>query len=524
MHRTPIACAAATLVTLVAVAGTASGTVTEPNGLAVPIDSSPEIQLYTLFSQRGENINWITDAHTTPNVFSPLCGFSATYVLNQAGSHFGLSWYNDTGTQPAATDLHALVPANSAVGTMFNGTAIKNDPAYTGGVVGFALVGGETHYTNDAYDTVCTSCSPPGPWITALIYASTVTPDAYYVCFEDGPTSATGWDNDGDFNDDVYFVTGVTCQGGAQPCDTGLPGICAAGLTQCSAGGSGTTCQQLNQPAPTETCNGLDDNCNGAVDEGATCPDNKVCVMGSCVAKCGSEITCAQGLVCTTAGACVDPACVSVMCPSGEVCVAGACKAPCDGIVCPNPQVCRVGLCVDPCVGVTCPTAQVCDQGVCIPSCACSPCATGSACDTTSGQCVSPSCVGVACGAGTYCVGGTCVSDCKGAVCPSGQACMGSTCVDLPNGGIDAGQGLTGPGDSGSGSGSSSGGVGADGGLTGDAGDAGRGGSFGPTGNSGGCGCSSVGRDSGSNLTLGLIAGLGLAAAVGGRGRSRRRR
>ncbi len=210
--------------------------------------------------------------------FSPLCGFSATYVLNQAGSHFGLAWYNDTGTQPTAADLHVLVPANSAVGTMFNGTAIKSDPAYTGGVVGFALVGGETHYTNDAYDTVCTSCSPPGPWITALMYASTVTPNAYYICFEDGPTSATGWNNDGDFNDDVYFLTGVTCQGGGQPCDTGKPGICAAGLTQCAA--SGTTCQQLNQPSPTETCNGLDDNCNGTVDEGAMCPDDKVCEMG----------------------------------------------------------------------------------------------------------------------------------------------------------------------------------------------------------------------------------------------------
>lgn len=521
MPRIAVACAA--VFALVTVAGsTAWAAVTEPNGLAVPIDSSPEIQLYTLFSQRGESINWQTDAHVTPNVFSPLCGFSATYVLNQAGSHFGLAWYNDTGTQPTAADLHVLVPANSAVGTMFNGTAIKSDPAYTGGVVGFALVGGETHYTNDAYDTVCTSCSPPGPWITALMYASTVTPDAYYVCFEDGPTSATGWNNDGDFNDDVYFITGVTCQGGAQPCDTGKPGICAAGLTQCAA--SGTTCQQLNQPSPTETCNGLDDNCNGTVDEGAMCPDNKICVMGQCVPKCGSEITCAAGLVCSGVGACVDPACLTVTCPSGEVCVGGTCKAPCDGIVCPNPQVCRVGVCVDPCKGVTCPTSQICDQGVCIPSCACSPCGTGEACDMGSGHCVTTSCVGVTCGAGTYCVAGKCVSDCTGAVCPAGQTCTGSTCVDLPNGGDDAGQGLTGPGDGGGGSGSGSGsggGLGADGGRSGDGGSAG---SFGGAGSSSGCGCSSVGQDSSGNLTLGLIVGLGLAGVVRTRRPMRRRR
>jgi UTRA domain len=216
-------------------AGAAHATVTEPNGLVVPIDSSPEVQLYTLFQQRGENINWQTDAHTTPNSFSPLCGFTATYVLNQAGSHFGLAWYNDTGTTPQPSQLYTLVPANSPVGTMFTGTAIKNDPNYTGGLVGFALVGGETHYTNPAYDTLCSGCNPPGPWITALMYASTKTPNAYYLCFEDGATTSTGWDNDGDFNDDVFFLTGITCSGGGVPCDTGKPGICAAGLTPVKA-------------------------------------------------------------------------------------------------------------------------------------------------------------------------------------------------------------------------------------------------------------------------------------------------
>src|ERR1019366_5433575 len=115
-----VACASvAPALSLVA---TAASAVTEPNGLAVPIDSSPETQLYTLFSNRGETINWKTDAHTAPNQFSPLCGFTATYVLNQAGSHFGLAWYNDTGTVPTAAELHQLVAANSAVGTTFSGT------------------------------------------------------------------------------------------------------------------------------------------------------------------------------------------------------------------------------------------------------------------------------------------------------------------------------------------------------------------------------------------------------------------
>jgi hypothetical protein len=515
-HAPPRAFAAALAAGLTALAApSAMATVTEPNGMTVPVDpGNGEIELYTFFSSRGENINWQTDAHDTPNQFSPLCGFTATYVLNQAGSHFGLAWYNDNGTPPTAADLHQLVAQNSAVGTMFSGTSIKNDPNYTGGVVGFALIGGETHYTNPAYDTQCTSCSPPGPWITALMYASTLTPNAYYVCFEDGPTSATGWDNDGDFNDDVYFVTGVSCLGGGQPCDTGKPGICEAGLTQCTA--TGTTCQEINPPAATETCNGLDDNCNGTVDEGAMCPNDEVCQMGMCVPKCG-EGECPDGTVCTSNGTCVDPLCIGVQCPGGQVCEAGVCKGPCDGVTCPYPQTCRVGVCVDPCAGVTCEAGQACYQGVCIPSCACQPCGAGTGCDTHSGLCVTTDCVGVTCAAGHYCKAGSCVDDCTGAVCPSGQTCTGGKCVEAPDAGVDSGPGLTAP----------------DGGLTSPGADAGGskpspdggtgpGATFGSGRSSGGCGCRSVGSDSTDNpVALAIAAMLAAALRAGTRRRKR---
>jgi MYXO-CTERM domain-containing protein len=484
---------------VVALSTTSAFAVTEPNGLQVPIDSSPQIQLYTLFQQRGESINWQTDAHTTPNAFSPLCGFTATYVLNQAGSHFGLAWYNETGTQPAASDLHQLVAPNSPVGTTFNGTVIKNDPNYKGGLVGFALVGGETHYTNDAYDTACSGCSPPGPWITALMYASTVTPDAYYICFEDGPTSPTSWNNDGDFNDDVYFVTGITCSGGGQPCDTGKPGICAAGLTQCSA--SGVTCKELNPPAPVETCNGLDDNCDGNVDEGNPCPEEYVCEKGTCVKSCaGNEFPCPAPLVCSSDGHCVDPKCIGVTCPAGQVCVAGTCKGPCDGVTCPYPQVCSVGVCKDPCAGVTCDAGQVCTGGVCIFSCNCQPCGQGEACDTQSGHCVTPTCISTTCGAGTHCVNGQCVDDCSGAVCPAGEQCTAAKCVAAPDagtgGGGDDGGGLQAPG--GPDGGESSGDGGGHGGSA-------NGSAFSPVGH--GCGCRAVGDGTAGGGVL-VVAGI----------------
>jgi MYXO-CTERM domain-containing protein len=509
-------------------ASPAFATVTEPNGLQVPLDgNNGEEELYTFFPSQGESIDWQTDAHAAPVAFSPLCGFTATFMLNQAGSHFGLAWYNETGSPPAPSDLHVLLPANSPVGSMFNGTAIKNDPAYLGGLVGFALVGGETHYTNPAYDNVCTACSPPGPWITALMYASTKMPNAYYICFEDGGTDQFGWNNDGDFNDDVFFVTGITCQGGGASCDTGKPGICAAGLTQCSA--NGTTCQQLNQPQP-EKCNGIDDDCNGMVDDGPNlCPTGQVCDMGVCVASCSNgEFVCPPDKVCSSDGHCIDPACKDVTCPSGQICVSGTCKGPCDGIVCPSPQVCRVGTCVDPCMGVMCDSGQVCVQGVCEQTCACQPCASGLACDMTSGQCVDPTCVGVTCIAGQHCVPGMpvgqCKDDCSGAVCPSGQTCMAGQCVAVMTGAGGAGGstgvsfGIGGSGGSGAGAGGKGGAsTGTAGHTTGSAATGGAGGSG--TGSKGSCGCRAVGEDAeGSGMAV-AVAALAFAAA-----RRRRRR
>jgi hypothetical protein len=66
--------------------------------------------------------------------------------------------------------------------------------------------------------------------------------------------------------------------GGGGACNTGMPGICAAGTTQCSGGG--LVCQQ-NQGAGNEVCgNGLDDNCNGQVDEGCNTCAHDLCVTG----------------------------------------------------------------------------------------------------------------------------------------------------------------------------------------------------------------------------------------------------
>ncbi|MEP7120058.1 MAG: hypothetical protein ABJE95_04070 [Byssovorax sp.] len=514
MRRTSVLAAASALALLLA-ASSARATVTQPNGLIVPLDSmNGEVQLYTLFSNLGEAIDWKTDAASTPDAFSPLCAFTAKFVLKQSGASLGLGWYNSTNVKPSPAEIHTLIPAGSPVGTTITSSDIKNDPAYLGGLIGFALIGGQTHYSESKWDPLCSGagCNPPGPWVSAVLYASKNTPNAFYIAFEDGTMGSTGgsFNNDGDYNDDVYFLTGLTCSGGGQPCDTKLLGTCSVGVTQCTA--NGTTCKGL-VGATTETCNGLDDNCDGVTDEGAICPTDFVCDKGTCVKACTTgEFACPSNQVCNAEGYCVDPACKDKVCDSGTVCVAGVCQSPCGTAVCPYGQTCLGTGCVDPCAGVKCDMGQICEKGACITACSCAPCAAGLSCDAMSGACEDPACVGVPCGAGTHCAAGVCVDNCAGAVCPAGQECAMGQCVAM--------MGTTGAGGStgvGFGVGGGGGAIGAGGasGVTGGTGStttsgAGGGGGTG-NGASGGCGCSVIG-ETGSTGGLALC-GLMLAAA-----------
>lgn len=518
---------AAIALAALALSGSARATITQPTGVVMPQDSGSEVQLYTMFQQRNDPVNWLADGSTQPAVFSPLCDFQATFVLKQSGSSYAVAWYNalpGLTVAPTGSDLHVVVPAGSPVGAVITGASIKADPAYAGGSIGFALVGGQTHYSEQKWNPKYFNGTP---WITAVIYASKVTPNAFYVAFEDGATNAVAFGNDGDFNDYVYFFEGLLCSGGGNDCGTGQPGVCAAGLTRCDG-----SCGAI-VASSSETCNGFDDDCNGVDDDGDLCPVGQVCDKGTCVAACSSgEFQCDSSLVCSNSGYCVDPACETVSCPSGSVCVQGTCRAPCDGVVCPGRQLCRVGRCVDPCDGITCPGTQVCSGGVCRTSCNCAPCGAGKSCEASSGACLETSCVNVPCGAGTLCVGGTCVDACQGAACPAGQICQVGACVTDPNAHPDAGStgGASGSGGTSLVGGSSgvlgSGGSGASTSTGGSGGAAGAatsaGGSFAdPVVKDGsGCACRATpARDGGALLAL--LAG-GLAVVLGRRSRRAR--
>ncbi len=407
------------------------------------------VGLESLFTYRGENVDWFQDASAEPGVFSPLCDFTGQMVLRGGGCMLDFAWYNAVasgGPVPADSELYTLVPKESLVGEFFplvgdppqqtfNAADIRNDPNYAGGLIGFALRGGSGNCTQSKYsqqelNLYCSGCATPGPWVSAVVWQSTATPDAFYLAFEDLPSSDTAFTaggrfkNDGDFNDFLYFVTGVACEGGGDPCTTDQPGQCAVGRTACG----GVACKQVFAPTA-EACENVDNDCNGEVDDNAPCPDDKMCFQGSCVAACSTgEFRCPDDFECLD-GFCVETACLDVQCDPGQVCRGGSCGDACTGVVCPAGQDCQLGRCRDLCAGITCDNGNVCDKGVCVSPCSCKPCTGGKECQDD-GRCLDTACVDIQCPDGLVCSSGQCIDPCEGVVCPGGAACVNGFCEE----------------------------------------------------------------------------------------------
>lgn len=492
---------------------------TQPDGVTIPQGAG----LQDMFTSRGEGINALADAQVIPETFVPSCSLTFEVLQRNAGYQNAFGWYNVTGSPPALADLHEFLKCSDGVGTIKPLPNIKNDPAYLGGEIGFyegVITSGCTpnsgpqdyayvFYSQSEYNP---DSNQANPYIHLLIYNSTVTPKAFYFGWED---LIQGGDND--FDDLTTFVTGISCSGGGAACQTGQLGICGDGTLQCQNGM--LICLPSNA-ASGEKCDGLDNDCDGQVDNGDLCAPNEVCDKGTCVPSCGSgEFMCEPGTICNPAGYCVDPACLDVMCPAGTKCVGGQCVAPCDGVVCPYGQVCRVGVCVDPCSSIVCDSDQVCVAGACVEKCQCAGCLAAATCQAD-GKCQPDVCMGVMCAAGEYCAAdGTCVDACTGAVCPAGEQCVGGQCVPKMDPGTGGGGGgvIFGSGGSENGSGGAGGGGGAGGaGANG----SGAGGVPGDNGDTGSCGCRVPGGEGGS-LAAGILAGL-LALGAGLR-RSKRR-
>ncbi len=249
-------------------------------------------------------------------------------------------------------------------------------------------------------------------------------------------------------------------------------GVCEPGTTVCLGGE--IVCQGGVQPTE-EVCDGLDNNCNGQVDDGATCPPSYYCVQGDCRQTCdpNDEFSCPSGLSCVewdlgteTVDICLPETgdCGGETCPDGWICQDDHCVDPCDPNPCEDWQECQQGTCVDvsctavghecapgqmcvnhecqddPCRSANCdPDKEFCEaqcsetscEAICRPLCLCSP---DERCDLD-GQCSPSLCADVECGYGERCneESGSCESDpCEGVYCQRGQACFEGDCVDDP--------------------------------------------------------------------------------------------
>ncbi|HEX2869911.1 MAG TPA: hypothetical protein VHP33_01620 [Polyangiaceae bacterium] len=519
-----------------------------------------------LFKFRGEMIDPVKDAKTTPGYFSPTCGFSGQLLLRGGDCEVTFGWYNvedpNSTVAPAANEIFPFIPeAGSTItkdlqcqGPLNNGFCplawdagdprdlsrrlwvpraydsgkIKEDPRYKGKYVGFAFVGNPSSACKQTKHSLLGQNQKNAqgePWVTTLIYQSTVDPEGFYMAFEDLAMSPEDWHktgvpgntatNDGDFNDFVFYVSGISCLGGGQPCDTGLQGACSLGRTDCAAEGTMGMCRPIIAPG-TEACDNVDNDCNGMVDDGdGLCAAGEVCDKGTCVGACGTgEFRCDPGFTCKS-GHCIEDACADKVCAAGEACRNGECKGACAAdVVCPAGEECQLGRCVDPCKAVTCAAGKVCERGLCVSDCACRGCKEGLQC-AADGRCTDPKCVGVVCAAGEKCDGGTCVDQCMGVVCPGGGACVNGACqmgngtggtTGVPGDGINLGGSIT-FGGSANGDPGSNNGTSGPGRVTKDP----------------GCACEVVGSSPAGNAAL-LLAGLATAVATARRRKAASRR
>jgi hypothetical protein len=199
-------------------------------------------------------------------------------------------------------------------------------------------------------------------------------------------------------------------------------GACRSGTLQCQ-GGSALTC--VTTAPATETCNMIDDNCDGNVDEPFNLQtDSAHC--GNCTTACSAGQSCCAGK-CTTGSCMAPPPPPPPGCGTGPACASGSM---CCGSSCANTQTDtnNCGTC-----GTVCAMGDSCCAGKCVnPKTDANNCGMcGSAC-TLGGKpgCCDSKCVDLLSDANCGTCGHTCGIvqgvTCSCGVVDGGGACMGT--------------------------------------------------------------------------------------------------
>jgi hypothetical protein len=284
----------------------------------------------------------------------------------------------------------------------------------------------------------------------------------------------------------ICSCSGLAISSGlASPCATSNQEGTCNGYRLCTEEGL----QACDAASPNvETCNGLDDNCDGAIDEG-TCDDGNACTVDACLGAEGCSHTelnegeCLDGDVCTVGDHCEAGVCVGtpLECDDSNPCTKDGCDelggcsfvnqpALCDdGDLCTLGDLCQEGICAgtatlecddsnpctdDACGGKGCKhaaNAEVCDDGnACSTASACiagacnatalkvcddsNPC-TADYCDPSEGcetnDNTAPCDDGDTCTLGDLCDEGNCQAGGKSLICDDGSPCTDDACDAL---------------------------------------------------------------------------------------------
>ncbi|MDY0000030.1 MAG: MopE-related protein [Polyangia bacterium] len=250
-------------------------------------------------------------------------------------------------------------------------------------------------------------------------------------------------DCDGLVDDDDPDMPNNTVACGPNP----ALGICRQGTLVCNYGNP--ICNGAIYPQA-ETCNGLDDNCNGIVDDVIYNPAE--CIIPDCTSGCcDGHWACVSGVdTCVPSSIQAQEECNALdddcdgridegaMCETPLVCWYGTCafRVPPDG--CGTEHFARDGLCVEnPCLGSHCPGGTICEPatGSCVDVCAAEDCAgvPDTRCDVTLATCDAS---GFCTASESACVTPDCYLD--PALCQPGEVCKDGLCVPDPCFGTDA--------------------------------------------------------------------------------------
>lgn len=189
-------------------------------------------------------------------------------------------------------------------------------------------------------------------------------------------------------------------------------GVCTKPMLGLACSGTTLSCDYAGVAAykPLDTCNGLDDNCDGTTDEDATCDDGNPCTDDSCGAtgcltQPNNEL-CEDGDLCTV----------------GDTCVAGVCGGG-NALDCADDNPCTDDTC-DPALGCrNDPNSSPCDdEDACTTDdlCAAGICGSGSALDCDDGTACTVDSCDVALG---------CANLPDAGLCDDGDPCSTDTCV-----------------------------------------------------------------------------------------------